>query len=424
MKKNLLIFCFLGSFLTGSAQYDELSKAGDSLYLIKDYRGAAASYLSAAESTPGYVNPKTYYYNAACCFALMNEPAKAMQYLDTALYTHHYKNYEGLLADKDFISLYSTSYWKKVRAYVLRQQRNLGNPKKVKLVTTDIHNFWKAYDAAQRDTAKRKHIFTELYFNRASPGLQDYYMTKIWSIDAFIKNQDQKPDFYKAIRENTLKIDVMKNEIQGYLNKLNALYDDAVFPDIYFLIGRWSSGGTVSDNGMLIGVDQQVKTPDIPTHELSLWAKNNFQPAERLPIVVTHELIHSQQTKMRADTSLLYFAVVEGMADFMCELITGKNPSQRQHDFARTRKKQIWEDFKKEMYLQRSYNWIANGSQESVEKPADLGYYVGYEICKAYYEKAADKKQAIRDFFHLTDYKGFLEKSGYDLIMHNWKTEK
>jgi len=75
------------------------------------------------------------------------------------------------------------------------------------------------------------------------------------------------------------------------------------------------------------------------------------------------------------------------------------------------------------MYLNRYSNWIANGDQESAEKPADLGYYVGYEICKAYYDKATDKKQAIKDIFTIRDYKAFLEKSGYDEIMADWKMD-
>ncbi|RYD71135.1 MAG: hypothetical protein EOP53_24180, partial [Sphingobacteriales bacterium] len=358
-----------------------------------------------------------------CCYALSGKKDKAIKYLDQALYKYGYKNYDGLLKDKDFALLHHTRYWQKLQAYIEKQKIKLGDPKAAKLVTTDIHHFWSAYDKAAKDTARRKQIFTDYYFNKASPGLQDYYQMKIGSVNAFVKNQDNKKDFYKAIRPLTLQIDKMKPEIMGYLEKLKELYSDAVFPDIYFMIGSWNSAGTASDNGMLLGVDQQVKTPDVPLHELNLWEKNNFVDADRLPIIVTHELIHSQQTKMKEDTTLLFYAIVEGMADFMCELITGKNPSQRQHEFAKRRKKKIWEDFKEEMYLQRYYNWIANGDQESAEKPADLGYYVGYEICKAYYERATDKKQAIRDFFNLQDYKLFLEESGYDEMMKNWKSE-
>lgn len=103
--------------------------------------------------------------------------------------------------------------------------------------------------------------------------------------------------FYASIRQNTQAISGKKVEIQRYMKSLDSLYDDAVFPTIYFVMGRWNSAGTVSDNGMLIGVDQIVKTPQIPQSELSLWEKNNFQLLERVPVIVVHELIHSQQQK-------------------------------------------------------------------------------------------------------------------------------
>jgi hypothetical protein len=37
-----------------------------------------------------------------------------------------------------------------------------------------------------------------------------------------------------------------------------------------------------------------------------------------------------------------------------------------------------------------------------------------YQICKANYEQAADKKQAIYDMFHIQDYKAFLQKSKWE----------
>ncbi|NIU51572.1 MAG: lytic murein transglycosylase, partial [Gemmatimonadetes bacterium] len=35
-------------------------------------------------------------------------------------------------------------------------------------------------------------------------------------------------------------------------------------------------------------------------------------------------------------------------------------------------------------------------------------------IAKAYYERAADKRAAIAEILGVTDFKGFLERSGYE----------
>lgn len=57
-------------------------------------------------------------------------------------------------------------------------------------------------------------------------------------------------------------------------------------------------------------------------------------------------------------------------------------------------------------------DWLYNGSK-SQNRPADLGYWIGYKITKAYYDKAADKKQAVADIIQIDDADEFLEKSGY-----------
>jgi hypothetical protein len=64
------------------------------------------------------------------------------------------------------------------------------------------------------------------------------------------------------------------------------------------------------------------------------------------------------------------------------------------------------------MYLNRVGNWIANSSQETPDHPADLGYWVGYQICKAYFDNSPDKKAAIREMLNFKDSKAFYEKSG------------
>jgi uncharacterized protein YjaZ len=180
------------------------------------------------------------------------------------------------------------------------------------------------------------------------------------------------------------------------------------------LIGNYTSAGTVSSRGLLIGVDQYSKTDDVPVNELNLWEKNNFQRIENLPHLIAHELIHFNQAGLASDTTTLAAALREGMADFFGELISGKTSNERLHVWVKGKEKQVWEDFKKEMWLNRSRNWIANSSQETPDHPADLGYWVGYMICKAYYNKAADKRQAVWDILNIKDYKAFYEKSGVE----------
>ena len=48
------------------------------------------------------------------------------------------------------------------------------------------------------------------------------------------------------------------------------------------------------------------------------------------------------------------------------------------------------------------------------DKPADLGYFIGYSIVKEYYKNALDKKQAVIDIINMSDPMQFLLASKYD----------
>ena len=58
-------------------------------------------------------------------------------------------------------------------------------------------------------------------------------------------------------------------------------------------------------------------------------------------------------------------------------------------------------------------NWLYQGDKAK-DRPADLGYYIGYKICEAYYAHAVDKKQAIKDILEIKDFNQFLSASRYE----------
>ena len=45
------------------------------------------------------------------------------------------------------------------------------------------------------------------------------------------------------------------------------------------------------------------------------------------------------------------------------------------------------------------YNWLYNGSTSKTM--GDLGYFMGYTICKSYYRQANNKNKAIKDIINL-----------------------
>lgn len=407
MKKTILSILLLCS----ASAYAQSQKA-DSLYKVKDYLPAGRAYLKTIAATEFKAAKKTYYYNAACSYALAGKTDSAFILLKDAV-SSGYSNLDQIKKDTDFSSLHNLPEWNNILSSVKpKVLAATEDPEKVQLVTSDIHNFWKAYDLAKKDTANRLEIFRKNYVEPGSEGLQDYFAGKVWTMKGFIKSQDTKPKFYAAIRENTYKIDEQKPVMIASFKKFKQLYPDAVFPAVTFVIGSFNSGGTASDAGLLIGLDQSAAGPGIPLDELNLWQRNNIGQIKKVPYVIVHELIHFNQRGMARDTTLLRAVIVEGMADFIAELASGVNPNERLQVWAKGKESQVLSEFKKEMYLNRAKNWIANGSQETADKPADLGYWVGYQICKGYYDNSSDKKQAIYDMLNIKDYKSFYKKSG------------
>jgi hypothetical protein len=350
-------------------------------------------------------------YNQACALALAGQPQAALQALAAAQRLGFNK---ASLAreDTDLLSLRALPEFTKLVARMARKEGRLNDPRHAQLVTTDITRFWRAYDLATRDTAHAEAIYQREYFDKGSEGLRDYFLLRIGTVHDFVRNQRAKPRFYQAIRPSTEKIATMAPQIRAGFVKLKELYPEARFPNVYFVIGRWTSAGTVSSAGMLIGADQLSGTPTTPVEELSAYGRRNLGTLAQLPYVVAHEHIHTIQ-KPSNDPSLLKGAINEGMADFLAELTTGHQPNASLQPYGQAHEKEIWADFTKEMAGPTWSNWIGNGSQETAAKPADLGYFVGYKICQSYYEELADKKQAVHDILNITDYPAFLAKSRY-----------
>src|SRR5436189_2022461 len=335
----------------------------------------------------------------------------------------------------------------------------------VALVTRDIPNFWRAYDlAAGKDSAERTRIFQTVYLQPGSPGLRDWMRVRLMNRDTvrarlaragwpkerldslspdsvrkvtapfyersaaeeLLRALAQYPRYYAAVRPTTLAVDTNSRVTQGIrrgLTRLAALYPEARFPNVYFLIGTLSTGGTTAQSGMLIGTEQSASDPATPLDELPDWARKNFptHTFESLVGLVVHEAVHTQQKPApegQHDT-LLRHAMGEGIADFLAELAVGpwaaNSPRQI---YGRAHEYDVWVDFQDEMEIASDSiirMWMYNGMVPAGQNhgAVDIGYWVGYRIAAAWYARAADKRAAVRELLELRDPVAVLRESGY-----------
>jgi hypothetical protein len=142
---------------------------------------------------------------------------------------------------------------------------------------------------------KRVAIFQAEYLDKGSPGLKDFLRLRIKSAETLVGTIDRMPKYYASIRPQTLQVHRMEKRLRAAFKKFKSIYPEAVFPDVYFLIGVTSSGGTTAPSGLLIGTEMYGKTAKTPMVELSAWLRAVLSTVDNVPAIVAHESCHYNQ---------------------------------------------------------------------------------------------------------------------------------
>jgi hypothetical protein len=280
------------------------------------------------------------------------------------------------------------------------------DPLATEIVTADLDRFWVALDKAGPDI--NPEAINEFYLKPGSKGIKAFTKGRIKNAEHLSGVIKSHTKYYHAIKTSTDSIAGMRDQISQSLVKLKELYPGAIFPPVYFVIGALSSGGTSSDDGLIIGAEMYGLAAQTPTDELNDWLLTVIKPVNQVPHIAAHELIHFQQ-KYDGGT-LLAASLKEGSADLLAELISGKHINQHVHEFADPKEKELWLEFKERMNEKDYTGWLYSSVKD---RPNDLGYWMGYKISKAYYDQAHDKKAAIDEILHIKNFNTFLDQSGY-----------
>ncbi|MEL6944934.1 MAG: DUF2268 domain-containing putative Zn-dependent protease [Bacteroidota bacterium] len=253
-------------------------------------------------------------------------------------------------------------------------------PEQGEFITSDLERFWEAVE--NMDTEPKSF---EAYLAQGSIGLKSFIPGRIINADSLSSKVRERKNDYLPFKDFHFE----REELVSHYHSLKKLYPYAQFPPVYFVMGRFSSGGTSNDVGLIIGVEMLTDVD--------------------LSFLVIHECIHFQQNRSKRDHSLLEKSIIEGSADFIAELITGSLGNQKMYDYCEANEELILQQFSKEMLKNDYGDWLYNTDLES--RPANMGYWVGYKICESIYHKAKDKKLAINRMLNNTDYLSLLSES-------------
>ncbi|WP_316749868.1 hypothetical protein [Pedobacter gandavensis] len=311
------------------------------------------------------------------------------------------------------------------------QQNNAG------FITADIDNFWIAYDKIinSKDSIEQYNYLNKLYLEKGTPGLKAIMEARNYTAKSYIDAINTYPLFWNSIRKNTLKAKSFAKGIATDVAKMKKLYPELKPANVYFTIGALRTSGTTLNGMVLIGAELVLTDSDTETKELMatlphLKAYFDSKPIQNTGFLNVHEYVHTQQ-KTTIANNLLAQCTMEGVAEFLAVKATGKTSptpaiaygkALAEKDLSgdkkgKTNEERINAAFSAQMFNASNGFWLYSNMQNQFEQ-RDLGYYVGYAICEKYYEKASNKRLAIKEMIEL-DYNDsialakFVDLSGY-----------
>lgn len=285
------------------------------------------------------------------------------------------------------------------------------DPQAAVVSVSDIVLFWKAYDAWAKDGAKEDRLAAVLqseYLDRASPGVRDFTPNRIVSADELARRILSDRAYYEAVRPHTEKVLVLEPRVRDLYRRFKSMYRDAAFPALYFVIGRRNSGGMSSARALVIGAEM-------------FGVEGARLRQEDMVPMVAHELMHfQQQTAPAAGSSMLGTCMREGAADFLAEQLVGRHTNEAIRAYGDAHEHELWPKFQRDLQRPDGHRlWLYNLGDKTRTYPPDLGYYMGYKITQAYFQRARDRAAALRMIIEMRDPQKLMQESGYHMRFGN-----
>jgi hypothetical protein len=266
----------------------------------------------------------------------------------------------------------------------------------------DVDRFYRVYDGArgQPNAENLQHD----YLDQGSRGLVEFAKLRHVSGTTIAQNLDKHPEMYLNARRCADVLPRARDRLMVALRKLADLYPEASFPPVTVAVGH----------GKPVGVGSPVSGVQIGLEALCAVTWMNPDLEDRFVYVIAHEYAHVQQVRALVDDehpTVLEGSLVEGAAEFTAELIAGDiaYPFKRT-PVEKSKVKEIEAAFVSDEDNTDLSPWLNNGT---IDKPGDLGYWVGYRIVKSYYQRATNKREAFREILQMSDPKEFVAKSGW-----------
>ena len=297
-----------------------------------------------------------------------------------------------------------------------------GQTNDFKIITQDVSNFWEAVDSLknQKDTLK---TFQNLVIDRASEEFKVFI--RIWKIKAsdYAYQISRYPKFYETLREQTNKLINSQDSIRKIVNRFQNLYPNFKQADICIAFGNFNTGGNIaiagSRNLVYIGLEYHGLDTTTSIRELSA-SKQDYVSRSNFFRTIIHELVHIQQythgkkiIKSIEGNLLANRILREGIPDFISQLIVDKGNNGNYFTYGLKNENNLKAKLKIELWNIKSGNWFGGNDSSFIDKPRDLGYFMGSRIAKNFYNLSYRQKSNLTDLIEIKNVKKFIRESRY-----------
>jgi hypothetical protein len=271
--------------------------------------------------------------------------------------------------------------------------------------TDDVERFYRLYDATHGHPTAAQ--LQAQYLDPGSEALHQFVVSRIGDAGQLAVAIEKRPADFAQARSCLPALAKAKAQLPAVYARFTELYPASTFPPVTFVVGRDSTGGTTTRDGILMGLEKMCHLDFM-----------DADTGDRFTHMIAHELAHVQQPQAQVDpppgATLLFQALMEGSAELMAELTSGAVSYGHMKTWTRGKECGIEQAFQKDASGGDVSKWLYNGFG-TPDKPGDLAYWVGYRISRSYYDHAADKKQAIADLLNVTNdtAAGVLARSGW-----------
>ena len=294
------------------------------------------------------------------------------------------------------------------------------DPLTASIETADVDRF--AALSRKTDGRPTAEQLQRSYLDPGSYGVRVFTADRIINAQHLAEAVAKRPDQYaKAISTCLPIVKDTTAELRATYLAFQGLFPDRPLPRLYLVMGAGNSGGTAGPGAQVLGLETLCENADTP---------------DKLREIVrgfyAHETVHTWQgdpDMAKLGGVLAGSVLIEGAADFIATLVTGRQMDPARAAWATPREAELWRqleidmatarnakwsDLKKGTPIATSFGrWVGNYGSAPAGWPSEAGYWMGQRIWQRWYDRQPDKRAALREMLSLPNAAAVLEEGRF-----------